>query len=87
MPSYMSELINDLPNMRRTPLAGVGRRMRMEMKMSKEQARVAKALDWREHTSSLPKEGVLYLKGQEKAELVARLKKAFGKVKIRDGEV
>ncbi len=51
--------------------------------MSKEQARVAKALDWREHTSSLPKEGVLYLKGQEKAELVARLKKAFGKVKIR----
>jgi hypothetical protein len=43
----------------------------------------AKALNWSEHTSALPKEGVVYPKGQDKADLIARLRKAFGKVKLR----
>lgn len=43
----------------------------------------AKTLNWSEHTSTLPKEGVVYPKGQDRADLVARMRKAFRKTKLR----
>lgn len=43
----------------------------------------AKALDWSEHSSTLPKEGVVYPKGQDKADLITRLRKIFRKAKLR----
>lgn len=51
--------------------------------MGKKHVEAALALDWREHTSSLPKEGVLYPKGQDRTELVDRMRKAFSKTKVR----
>ena len=40
--------------------------------MAKSNIEKAKALDWSEHTSTLPKEGVVYPKGQNRADLIAR---------------
>jgi hypothetical protein len=49
--------------------------------MHRDKVEAAKALDWSERTSSLPKEGVTYPKGQDRAELIVRMRKAFQKVK------
>lgn len=51
--------------------------------MAKSNAAKARELDWSEHTSTLPKEGVVNPKGQDKADLIARLRKAFSKTKLR----
>lgn len=41
------------------------------------------AMDWSAHNGSLPKEGAVYPKGQERLEVVARVRHAFSKVKLR----
>ena len=51
--------------------------------MAKSNIEKAKALDWSEHASTLPKEGVVYPKGQNRADLIARLREAFRKTKAR----
>jgi hypothetical protein len=51
--------------------------------MAKNNIAKAKALDWSEHSSTLPKEGVVYPKGQDRADLIARLRNAFRKTKLR----
>lgn len=53
------------------------------MTMAKRNIAKAKKLDWSEHTSTLPKEGAVYPKGQDRADLVARLRKAFEKAGLR----
>lgn len=51
--------------------------------MAKSNAAKATNLDWSEHTGTLPKEGVVYPKGQDKADLITRLRRAFSKTKLR----
>lgn len=51
--------------------------------MTKSNIERAKSLDWSKHASSLPKEGVLYPKGQDRSELIARMEKAFKKANVR----
>lgn len=52
--------------------------------MGKDKAVKARDLDWSEFTSShMPKEGVIYPKGKDKDDLIARMRKAFSKIKLR----
>ena len=51
--------------------------------MCKDNVERAKSLDWSKHASSLPKEGVLYPKGQDRSELISRMEKSFGKAQVR----
>lgn len=51
--------------------------------MAKSNAAKARELDWGAYEGTLPKEGVVYPKGQDRADLIARIRRAFKKVKIR----
>lgn len=39
-------------------------------------------LNWGEFNSRMPKHGVVYPEGQEKADLITRMRKAFRKAKV-----
>jgi hypothetical protein len=51
--------------------------------MRKMTAAEARKLDWQEFPDSRPREGVVYPKGQERASLIARLRKAFARAKLK----
>jgi hypothetical protein len=51
--------------------------------MRKMTAAKARELDWSKFPDARPREGVVYPKGQDKTDLVARMRKALTKVKIR----
>jgi hypothetical protein len=51
--------------------------------MSKRKVTKVKDLDWSEFSSSLPKEGVVYPKGEAKQQLIARLRGAFRRIGLR----
>ena len=51
--------------------------------MRKMTAARAKKVDWREFPDSRPREGVVYPKGEEKADLIARIRSALSKIKFK----
>ena len=51
--------------------------------MRKMTAAKARKLDWSTFPDSRPREGVVYPKGKDKADLIARMRKALSKVKVR----